>query len=184
MRKVSNFKLAATYADAIYSSAEESGCLQEAYRDINALKSLEQQTCELLHKIDNPLVKNAKKEELIRSLAKKLKLHKHILNMLILLARNNKMFLLSHLLERFFCLYNQKNNIAEVIIKTVTKPNKRQEEKLIEKLATIFEKDVSLKYVIDPNIIGGLVIQYNTFLIDTSILYKLNSLEQIMKGNN
>ena len=41
---------------------------------------------------------------------------------------------------------------------------------------------VLINYVIDANIIGGLVIRSGTNFIDNSIQHKLNALDQLMKG--
>ena len=65
---------------------------------------------------------------------------------------------------------------------TVVPLDKSQEKKLIGKLEAVFHKEIILKYVINPQIIGGLVIRYGTNFIDNSILHKLNALEQLMKG--
>ena len=57
-----------------------------------------------------------------------------------------------------------------------------QENLLKIKLENIFHKQILLRYVINPQIIGGLVIKYGTSFIDNSVRHKLNALEQLMKG--
>ena len=183
MKKVSNFKAAMTYANAMYELAAENKQLQEAYHDMRQLEQLDSSTLELLKKTDNPLWKNDDKEKLIKPFAQKIRLHSDSVNMLKLLAANNKMFLLPRISEQFIRLYHQKHNIAEVLVTTVIQPSAKQEKNLIKKLTAVFGKNISLKYIIDPDIIGGLIIQYDTYLIDMSVRHKLNSLEQIMKGS-
>lgn len=183
MKKVSDFKVAATYANAIYELSSKEDRLQEVYDNMRVLEQLDFDVFRLLQKVDNPLLKSKQKEKLIEPFAKKLKLNTDITNMLKLLAQGNKIFLLPRVIEQFIRIYNQKRNIAEVSVTTVIQPSARQEKSLIKKLSCVFGKDIYLKYIIDPEIIGGLIIQYETYLIDMSVRHKLNSLEQIMKGS-
>ena len=105
-----------------------------------------------------------------------------MLNALKLLLLNDNFGALPQTLEQFILLYQQKHNIAEVEVTTVIPLNKQQENLLKQKLSAIFKRDILLRYVINPQIIGGLVLKYGTHFIDNSIKHKLDALEQLMKG--
>ena len=79
-------------------------------------------------------------------------------------------------------LYQQKNNIAEVEVTTVMPLSSQQETLLKSKLSAIFKREILLRYIINPQIIGGLVLKYGTNFIDNSVKHKLDALEQLMKG--
>ena len=72
--------------------------------------------------------------------------------------------------------------MAEVEVTTVIPLTEKQENMLKSKLENIFNKQIILHYIINPQIIGGLVIKCGTNFIDNSIKHKLNALEQLMKG--
>lgn len=183
MKKVSNIKSAAAYARALYEATENSGVLQDVCRDISVLEDLPSETTMLLQKTDSPLWKESDKNAVLATLADKLNISSITLNMLKMLAQSNKMFLLQAVVKQFAYLYQQKHNIAQVFVTTATALNAHQEKRLIVKLEKMFHKNIALKYKKDASIIGGLIIQYETYLIDLSVQHKLAALEKAMKGS-
>ena len=103
-------------------------------------------------------------------------------NFLKVLAQNHRLNLLEIILKQFISLYNDKHNIAEVDVTTVIELSSEQDKRLKSKLSDIFNKKIEINYIINPEIVGGLVIKYGTNLIDVSIKHKLDTLEKIMKG--
>ena len=57
-----------------------------------------------------------------------------------------------------------------------------QDKNLKTNLKNFLKKDVLINYHINPDIMGGLVVSYNSEMIDDSLKGKLNRLETIMKG--
>jgi len=183
-RKVSNIKVAIIYANAMYEGATLAQEAERMYADAQKLQDVLRQDPALLRQIDNPLWSTDAKDDIITAVAQKMNLCFSMLNSLKVLAENRKINLLPSVLQQFNLIYQEKNNIAEVEVATVIALNQQQEDLLKEKLATVFNKKIVLKYVIAPEIIGGLVLKCGTNLIDNSLKHKLNALEQMMKGNN
>ena len=182
-KKVSNIKAAIVYANAMYEGATLAQETEYMYADAQKLQDILQQDLALLRQIDNPLWSADAKDGIITAVAQKMNLCCSMLNSLKVLAENRKMNLLPLVLQQFNLIYQEKNNIAEVQVITVMALSQQQEDLLKEKLAAVFNKKIILKYVIAPEIIGGLVLKYGTNLIDNSLKHKLNALEQMMKGN-
>ena len=182
MKKVSDLKNAILYAQALYEGAEKAGDIELAHKNISVLKSVIAENSDNFMKINNPLGKLNDKIQILEFLAQKLDLTTSMVNLLKILAQQGKLNLLAQVLQQFNLLYNNKHGIAEVEITTVTPLSEKQKILLKEKLAAIFNKQITLNYIINPQIIGGLVIRYGTNFIDNSIKHKLNALEQMMKG--
>ena len=182
MKKISAIKAAITYAEAMYEGAEKSGQTDEMYTNANLIKSALDEGAEGFDALNNPLYKFAQKEQVLDYLAQKLHLCSTLLNTLKILAQNNELNILYQVLNQFILIYQQKHNIAEVEITTVVPLNSAQEHILKDKLTTIFNKQIKLRYIINPQIIGGLIIKYGTNFIDNSVKHKLDALEQLMKG--
>jgi len=79
-------------------------------------------------------------------------------------------------------LYYQKHGIAEVEVSSVKPLSASQNKKLIAELEAKIGKKVVAKYVLAPELLGGLRIKYGSNMIDDSIMGKLNRLEIMMKG--
>ncbi len=182
MKKVSDLKTAILYAQAMYDGAKEAGQLDELYENAQTLCSVVAAQKQDFDKLNNPLWKYSQKEEILQEICKKSGFSQSMLNALKLLAQNNKLNVLEQTLKHFISVYQEKHNIAEVEVTTVMPLSGEQENLLKTKLENIFHKQILLRYVINPQIIGGLVIKYGTSFIDNSVRHKLNALEQLMKG--
>ena len=170
------------YAEAMYEGAVKAGDLDELYQNAQELKTLTDDENNDLRLLDNPLWKFAQKAEVLDVIAQKCGLCSSMLNALKILVMNNDFKVLPQTLEQFILLYQEKHNIAQIEVTTVIPLNQQQEDLLKTKLSAIFKRDVLLHYVINPQIIGGLVLKYGTHFIDNSIKHKLDALEQLMKG--
>lgn len=182
MKKVSDLKTALLYAQSMYDGAEKVGQLDDIYNDANVLSEIISEKKDEFAALNNPLWKYSQKEEVLQAVCNKLGFSQSMLNTLKLLAQNGKLNVLEQTLKQFILLYQEKHNIAEVEVTTVMPLNSDQENLLKTKLANIFHKQIILRYIINPQIIGGLVIKYGTNFIDNSVKHKLNALEQLMKG--
>lgn len=182
MKKVSVIKTAMMYAGAMYEGALKSGDLDTLYDDAKHLKDVVDNADSGIQLLNNPLWKFKQKAEIIDLIVQKCNFGSSMGNTLKLLAENNDFGALAQTLDQFILLYQQKHNIAEIEVTTVIPLSAKQESLLKAKLANIFEREIVLRYVINPQIIGGLVIKYGTNFIDNSVKHKLDALEQLMKG--
>lgn len=182
MKTVSKLKTAIMYAEAMYDGALKAGDLEAMYADAKRLASMSSEAKEQMLTLNNPLVSSDDKIKVIEALVAKIGLCRSMLNTLKILAQNSKLDALPLVCSQFADLYQERHNIAEVEVTTAAALNATQDTKLKEKLQAIFKKEILINYVINPQIIGGLVIRYGTNFIDNSIAHKLNALEQLMKG--
>lgn len=182
MKKISKIKAAITYAEAMYDSTKATNNADVLYNDVCILKSAFDNGTQELLKLNNPLWKFEQKASVLEYLAQKTHLCSNMLNTLKILAQNNDLNILPEVLNQFILLYQNQHNIAEVEVTTVIPLSLQQENLLKSKLAAIFNKEILLHYIINPQIIGGLVLKYGTNFIDNSVKHKLDALEQLMKG--
>ena len=182
MKKVSVIKTSMMYAGAMYEGALKSGDLDTLYNDARRLKDIVDDTNSGIQMLNNPLWKFKQKAEIIDLIVQKCGFGSSMCNTLKLLAGNDDFAALAQTLEQFILLYQQKHNIAEIEVTTVIPLSAEQEKQLKAKLANIFQREIILRYVVNPQIIGGLIIKYGTNFIDNSVKHKLDALEQLMKG--
>ena len=170
------------YAQAMYEGSEQAGQLSKLYDDAVTLQAIaHKQKVEFL-KLNNPLWKYSQKQDVLQEICTKFDFSQSMLNTLKLMAQDGKLNILELILKQFVLLYQEKHDIAEIEVTTVMPLSDEQENLLKTKLAKIFHKQIVLRYVINPQIIGGLMIKYGTNFIDNSVKHKLNALEQLMKG--
>ena len=115
---------------------------------------------------------------------KKISVSKHLQGLIMLLAKNSKLHLLEDVLKRCYELQISDNKEIKVIVTSVSKIR----ESLVDKIKKVFSKKgkvtVKIINVINEELLGGLIIQVGSNLIDTSVRTKLNKIKNAMKGAN
>ena len=81
------------------------------------------------------------------------------------------------MLEKIFkefrkCL-DEKEGVTEVTVTTTSALEKQFEESIIKNLGNKLNRKIRLNKIIDPDIIGGIIIKIDSIMIDNSIKTKL-----------
>ena len=184
MKKATDFKTARIYASALYESAQESGALEKVYGDFETLQEIKLSSIKEAECFSNPMVDFETKKEILEMLETKLNLGEQVFNLLKILVQNEQFKILELVLNDFMQIYNQKHKITEVVVETVKELSMSQDKMLKEKLSDLFKQDVKINYLINPKILGGLVVKNGSVLIDMSLKNQLKKIEQLMKGIN
>lgn len=182
MKKVSKAQIAQTYAKALYEASVVDNTLEKVFNDCLLINDAFSEAKEL-YILNNPELKQSQKTEIISKIAKSLKVSKTSENFLLTLVENNRFGDISIIFEHFLQLYHKKQGILEVSVQSVLPLNEKQQEKLKSGLEKILKQKIIIKQKINKDILGGLIIEYASNMIDDSIKGKLNRLEQVMKGN-
>ena len=102
---------------------------------------------------------------------------KKFLNFLVIKRR---LFYLENILKDFLLICSQQR--GELSAKLISSKNLTESEinKIKDELSKNFASNINLSYKFDPSLIGGLVIQVGSMMIDTSIKNKLQQIENRM----
>ena len=180
MKKVSKTAVAKNYAQALYDAARSKGLADVVSQDCRKLSGA--LTVSAIKTLNNPAWRKSEKQETIREISKVLGLSEPTTNFLELMAQNRRLNDLNTALEQFEHIYLKENGIMEINVECVQKLSAAQEKKLQQGLEKKLGQKTAIYYNINPEILGGLVVQYGSVRIDDSFIGKLNRLEQIMKG--
>ena len=77
-------------------------------------------------------------------------------------------------------LYYKDNNIIEVNVCSAVKLSTQQNKKLKTALEKKLNSKIVLNCEIKPEILGGLKISYNSFLIDDTLQTKLSNMKKLI----
>ena len=180
MKKASKITIAKNYAQALFEAARSEGLADIVYQDCRKLSGAF--TVSEIKTLNNPAWRESEKKETVREIAKALDLSEPTANFLELMAQNRRLNNLNDALEQFEHIYLNENGIMEINVECVQKLSAAQEKKLRQRKKKKLGQKTTICYNINPEILGGLVVQYGSVRIDDSLLGKLNRLEQIMKG--
>ena len=180
VKKVSKAKIATTYANALYAAAVEKNNLEQIFADVHRLVS--SVSDEFVSYMSSPLWSDEDKADVLRQVAKKVKINDETLRCLEVVMENRRFGELSDILRAFEHVYYQKKNIIEVAVDSVKPLSSAQDKKLRTNLEKSLGQKVVVAYSINPEILGGLRIRFGSDMIDDTLIQKLNRLEIMMKG--
>ena len=169
-----------SYALALYDLAKENSELDKAEEGMKSLSTLLNESSDFKEVILSPAVKKENKQSIMYAIADKNNFSITLKKFLGFVATKNRLFFLSQIIESFLNLVS--NNKGELKAKLVSskKLSPAEQEKIQAELSKDFESHLNINYEYDPSLIGGLIIQVGSIMVDTSIKTKLKKLEKNM----
>ena len=180
MQKISKYKTATTYAQAWFDAAKENHIEDAVMEEVRQLLVSMQQDTSLWAVLFQPADDNKEKVKIIRELGQRIGLTELSINTLSMVTENERLNLLKTILNTFIKLYYKDKGIIEVSVDTAVELTSTQHKKLQSTLEAKLQSPVVLNYRIKPEILGGLAIRYDSFLIDDTLIGKLKNIKRIL----
>ena len=161
------------YAKALVLSAENKDSLIKSFRnDFGKLLSVFNEVENFKEFILSPLVKKQKKEILIKILSK-MNFSIEIISFFKIVVNHGKLFLLEKIYKEFGKILDENDEITEATVTTTEPLEKNFEDKIVKNIGEKLKKKIRLNKLIDPDLIGGIIIKIDSVMIDNSIKTKL-----------
>jgi F-type H+-transporting ATPase subunit delta len=174
--------LAGRYAAALYDLAGEQGVVTAVETDLDTLAAAVRESADLAALLKNPEVTREAAAKAVDAVAALLKLSPLTRNFLGVLAANRRLASLPDVVRAFTAIAAAARGQVTAEVTTAHPLDEAQLAALTEKLKAREGRAVNVKAHVDPAILGGLVVQIGSRMIDGSIRTRLNSLAQAMKG--
>jgi len=180
---MTNKKAARRYNTALYETAVDQKLTEAVVKDFVDMKKSIAGSRELADFLTTPIINLHKKAEVIKSMFSG-KLNDLTLKFLELLCVQNRINIITDIIDDFLDLVNQKHGIVTAKIKTAIEISEKEKSAISEKLKEYTGKHITASYSVDPSIKGGFVAQIEDKIIDASILRQLEMLrEKFAKGS-
>ena len=102
-------------------------------------------------------------------------------NFIRVVAQNRRLFVLPAIIESFRRMAADARGEVAGDVTSAVKLTAAQLKELKAALKAKVGKDVALNEIVDPSVLGGLIVKVGSQMIDTSIRTKLTSLKMMMK---
>ena len=178
-----NPKLSKRYAKALFDFSGEKKQVEEVFNDLKLFADTLKENRELQLLLRNPVVEPHQKHQIFESVFNGT-LHDTTYQFLDVLLRKRREPALDTICEEFFKMYNASQNIKTVTITTAQPLGDTLKSKILTMLTEQAHANINLQQIVDPEIIGGFVIQMDDFYLDSSILSKINKLRQEFSQNS
>ncbi len=109
------------------------------------------------------------------------KVDKSVYNFLLLLIKKNRLEYFEQIVFFLDHFNDKKNNRLNAQLTSVVPLEPKQLKDISEIISKSFESQVVLENKVNPEILGGIIVQIEGKIIDDSILYQLKTLKQKLK---
>ena len=173
--------IATRYASALFGLANEQDDVKTLEQDVGILKEFIAKSVDLNRLISSPIYSRGEQQSAITAIARKLDLNSTMTNTLALMAAKRRLFVVPFFLSVLNELIADSKNEVSAEVVSATALSKSKLDKLAKTLKANFGKDININSTVDENLIGGMIVKVGSRMIDTTILAKLNSLQNTMK---
>tara|TARA_Y100000590_G_scaffold161609_1_gene185305 strand:- start:4517 stop:5074 length:558 start_codon:yes stop_codon:yes gene_type:complete len=169
-----------SYALALYELAMESSELDSVEAEVNNISKLLDDSPDFREMISSPVIKKEEKRNVMFLIADKNNFSKILKKFLGFLAIKNRLFFLDQIIHSFLNLVSTNKGELKAKLLSSKELSKNELEKIQTELSKDFKSPIRIDYKYDPNLIGGLIIQVGSVMVDTSIKNRLRKLEKEM----
>ena len=169
-----------SYALALYELAKENTELNKVADGMNGLKTLLSESSDFKEMILNPTVTKEEKNKVIIEMANQYNFCQTLKKFLSFLTSKNRLFFLNQIIDSFLNLVSSVKGELKAKLLSSKELSKVELEKIRNELSKDFQSPIKIDYKHDPDLIGGLVIQIGSIMVDTSIKSKLRQLQKSM----
>ena len=168
------------YSLALYELAEEEKFIQEIETQSYGIVNLISKSDDFNFLIKNPTNKKEDQLNVIIKISEHFKLNNLLTKFLSFLISKRRFFYIEKILEDFVdtCSKNRGEVKAELVSSKELSDQEISEIK--DDLSKNFSSKIKLNYRYDKSLIGGLVVQVGSIMVDTSIKNKLQQIENRM----
>lgn len=174
-------EIGASYAQALFSLADEEKVDDEILQQLEALDVSFTQEPEFLRLIATPNLSKADRCQLLDDCFRN-KVHPYVLNFLKLLAQKGYARQFGDCVRQYRSIYNERHGIASVVATTAVAMTAEQKKKMQVKLESITGKTVQLKTRVEPACMGGVRLDYEGKRIDDTVKNRLDALRSQLES--
>ena len=169
-----------SYALALYELAKENSELNKVEDGMNGVKALLSESYDFKEMISNPTITKEEKNKVIIKMADQYDFCQTLKKFLSFLTHRNRLFFLNQIIESFLNLASSSKGELKAKLLSSKELSKAEIEKIRNELSKDFQSPIKIDYKHNPDLIGGLVIQVGSVMVDTSIKSKLKKLQKSM----
>jgi len=168
------------YARALHKSATQTGCDEAVYQDMKTLLQAYADVPQLRRTIDNPMLDAETKQKVLIAACGNTpaELTVRFLSLVIKEGRETVMQLIA---SSYITLYRKQKNIIHGKLITATAVAPSTEQKMRQMVESKTQGTVEFLTEVNPDIIGGFILEYDTYRMDASVKSQLNNILKQLK---
>lgn len=174
--------MAGRYAQALFALAQETGTTDEVSADLAAFAGFIDSSEDLRRFIKSPVFSAEEQVQALGALLDKAEIGGTAAKFLKLVAAKRRLFAVEDMIRDFNILNDSAKGLSRASVTVAEALKEEHIEALKSALANVSgSRSVEIAVKVDPTIIGGLIVQLGSRMVDGSLKTKLNSIRTRMK---
>ncbi len=168
------------YARALLKSATDQKLEEQVYQDMMTLAKSYVDVPQLRQTIDNPMLAKETKQSLLSTASgsKACPLTKAFIALVLKEDREN---MVQFMANSYVTLYRKQKNVIRGKLTTAARVSAATEQKMRQMVESKTNGTVEFETEVNPDIIGGFILEYDTYRMDASVKSKLNNILNTLK---
>jgi F-type H+-transporting ATPase subunit delta len=177
-------RIASRYAKSLIELAQEQKVLEPVNQDMNMLRNLLKSSGDLVKFLRSPIIQYPRKKRALEAILLG-KVTDLTFRFIDLLAQKTREGLLPEIVEEFALQYLHLKQISTALIITAAEITPELQAQIKTKLeqATVGFSNVEVTTKIDPELIGGFVIEFEGHVYDASVRHELERMRKAFSVN-
>ena len=168
------------YSLALFELSEENNLLSQIEDQSLSILNLIEQSEDFSNLIKDPTTSQEDLLKVINTISENNKFESLFKNFLSFLIQKRRFFFIERILKSFIEICSRKRGELKAELKSAKELSNEEIAKITEELTKNFSSKIKLNYKHDESLIGGLVVQVGSTMVDTSIKNKLQQIENRM----
>ena len=168
------------YSLALFELSEENNLLSQIEDQSSSILNLIEQSEDFSNLIKDPTTSQEDLLKAINIISENNKFESLFKNFLSFLIQKRRFFFIERILKSFIEICSRKRGELKAELKSAKELSNEEIAKITEELTKNFSSKIKLNYKHDESLIGGLVVQVGSTMVDTSIKNKLQQIENRM----
>ena len=168
------------YSLALFELSEENNLLSQIEEQSLSVLNLINQSKDFFNLIKDPTTSQEDLSKVINKIAASNKFDNLFKNFLNFLIQKRRFFFIERILKSFIEICSKKRGELVAELKSAKKLSSDEIKKITDELSMNFSSKIKLNYKYDESLIGGLVVQVGSTMVDSSIKNKLQQIENRM----
>lgn len=169
------------YARALLKAAINAGQEDKVYHEMQTLVQCFIEVSGLRFTIDNPMLSKDKKKDLLITACGGDASSALVVTFITLVLKEDRENMLQFIANSYITLYRQHKNIIRGKLTTATRVSDNTTKKMRAMVESRTKGTVEFETEINPDIIGGFILEYDTYRLDASVQKQLREILSQLK---
>ena len=182
MSKNKGFSITSTerYSLALYELASENNVISQVEDQSSSILNLISSSKDFSNLIKDPTNSQEDLKKVLNIISENNKFESLLKNFLSFLVIKRRFFYVEQILKSFIETCSKKRGELKAELKSAKELSSDEISKITNELTQNFSSKIKLNYKHDKSLIGGLIVQVGSTMVDTSIKNKLQQIENRM----